>query len=395
MEVHPNTVKFNHNFLIQEDDIERAGLTALMQKLPGYDTLNFKYDKIFFVDGMRLLYPIVLRVGHAKGLLFACPDGNVIRETMNPYEPSTFWTREDILAKKLAPYSETPAPFDHCPILRDGLRTPMSPETQALLRYYISLRALDTDLTKYRLEFANVKHLKRALKLLEPDAVELADPCMCECTAGLEATTGSDLPVEVPSEGAQYALTAHLEQERMESTSVVPTDSDPSQSDGTDQGSPTTSYKSESDSVDQHQGDSAYPSSIFMYRSHSQSVIEKGIRDLNTLLTRKAAVKSRVEARRRLADYKDFEALKVMQLGPHRKADVENCMHEAKEIRNLARLDELEAEMIDRAFATAMGGTVPNETPKQSNIDHLTRDGVKGLSQEEQESRLNRGFTHG
>jgi hypothetical protein len=446
-----NAAKFIQDFQTQKECIERAGLRPFLEKLPGYETLSYKFGRTFLIDGMRLTYPAVVYIGHAKGgPLYACPDGNVIRAAMTPEGRSAFWKYKDALGSNMAPCSETPEPFANCPALRAGLTTPMTQEAQALIRYYISLRGVNTDLFKFGLQIADVKHLEHAVRLLYPEAAVLnkqsvfeldkqhvpepdkqstselnkqsASEFVRQSMRDLQAEPGHLIGVATSSEDSQstqFTQFTHStqstqstqssqstqptqstfvgtpEEERMDWLSTVPTNGDPSQSGGADKDSLTRSYDSDSGDVGQSQGDSAQPLSVFVSRSHSPSVIAQEIRDLNELLKRKAYIQSQVRARRHLADYKDFEARKVMRLEPHCKTDIEHCMDEAAKIRRLASLDEREIESIDLLLARAMGGTVPLEPPQLSNIAHLTADGVKGITQAEQESRMPRAFSYG
>lgn len=120
---HPNTVKFKRNMSAQDALINNVKLRYVASTLPGYEDLFYGYDKAFWVDGMWL-YPIVLCVGYAGGSLWACPDGNAIRERRTPKDLSIFWTAHTLLDTPLAPASKTPDPFGRSPVLRDGLITP-------------------------------------------------------------------------------------------------------------------------------------------------------------------------------------------------------------------------------------------------------------------------------
>lgn len=164
---HPNTAKFERNMAVQDRVIDSVKLRHIVLTLPGYETLSYAYDKTFWVDGMRLSYPIVICVGYAKGSLWASPDGNVIRETKKPFDEwSIFWTTDTAAEIPLAPFSKVPDPFDKCAVLRDGLKTPMGAESQALVRYYTTLRAQDSGLTKYSIEFPDLAVLLNVLRLL-------------------------------------------------------------------------------------------------------------------------------------------------------------------------------------------------------------------------------------
>lgn len=152
---------------VQDRVIDSVKLRHIVLTLPGYETLSYAYDKTFWVDGMRLSYPIVICVGYAKGSLWASPDGNVIRETKKPFDEwSIFWTTDTAAEIPLAPFSKVPDPFDKCAVLRDGLKTPMGAESQALVRYYTTLRAQDSGLTKYSIEFPDLAVLLNVLRLL-------------------------------------------------------------------------------------------------------------------------------------------------------------------------------------------------------------------------------------
>jgi hypothetical protein len=129
LKTHPHCVRFSRHWQLQEDLLDEANLRSLVRKLPQNDTFCFAFDKTFSFEGKRLTYPIAMYIGCATGSLWACPDGNVVRETIHPFKQGPqFWTIE---GRKIHPhraFSGILPPFCMSPVLRDGLKSPMSPK---------------------------------------------------------------------------------------------------------------------------------------------------------------------------------------------------------------------------------------------------------------------------
>jgi len=217
--LHPNTNWFNYMFQQLQDQIESLGMTQIVKNLPGEDTLVFAKNRRFVIDDVTYFYPIALYLGKLSdgGKLWACPDGNVIRERSHPNDTSRLWTLADrdmqrhIRRWVINDEGEAtlrdglPAPFDQYPVLWNGLTSPMSPRVHALVRFYINLHALGTDITKHRLEFPDLDALVDALKLLAPadivkEMIEAAD------VGAVDGTNGEKLESVAPAEASSPAL---------------------------------------------------------------------------------------------------------------------------------------------------------------------------------------------
>jgi hypothetical protein len=103
---HPNTNKFREDIETQADRLRQAGYNAMPGDL---DTLRCDFNKRFRVDNLVFLYSVVICIGFAKDLLYACPDGNVIRETIRPFhETFILYTRKTKAEISLASFNRYP-----------------------------------------------------------------------------------------------------------------------------------------------------------------------------------------------------------------------------------------------------------------------------------------------
>jgi hypothetical protein len=338
----PYTVQFARSFESQLSRIKKANLNLLADKIPGYDTLSFQYNKVFWVDGARLSYPIVLAIGFAKGCVWACLDGVAIRETLKPKEPSHFWTETALAKYPIASYGQIPEPFGSCEILRAGLFTPMSPENQALVRYFTILHAKDTGLTKHRLEFPDFEALEEAFRLLTPNAAEHVE----SSDARIEDSDATKiLSREDDYIGPVVSPARHR-------THTSPPGPQP-------------------------------PVQPIVPRQDSEAPIpdEKRQRDINTVLSHKRHIKTQVENQYRLADYKDYEARRLLNMGEQWVKDANECLKKARKARMLAKEEQMEVDAIDKLLERELGGDLPmeNTASQGSRVAHLTPYGVKGL----------------
>jgi hypothetical protein len=352
----PYTVQFARSFERQRSRINEANVAPMADNIPGYDALSFQYNKVLLVDGAKLVYPVVLSIGFAKGRLYACPDGVTIRETLNPKESSQFWTEAELVKYPLASFGQIPEPFSCCPALRAGLFSPMSLETQALVRYLIILHAKDTELTKHRLEFPDFEALEKAFRLLTRKAAERDDETATR--------TNCDEPGDAEIEGS--GATGHSSREDDGIAPVVSLTCHSTQTSPPDLEPPVQP-------IVPHQ------------HSESQTHDEKRERDLNTLLSRRRHTKIQVEIQYRLADYKDYETRRLLHMGEQWAGDADKCLKEARKARILAKEEQLEIDAIDKLLEKELGGDSPMDKPtfQGSRIAHLTLYGVKGLGREE------------
>jgi hypothetical protein len=347
----PYTIQFVRNFESQLDRIQKANLNDLAEEIPGLNALDFQYDKVFRVDGLRLSYPIVLSVGFGNGFLWACPDGITIRETKRPEQPSHFWTASDLALNPLASFGDIPDPFKSSPTLRTGLFTPMSPEVQALVRYFTVLRAKDTDLTKHRLEFPDFEDLKRAIRVLTPNAAEH------DKSTHVDRDKPNDTEIDNDA----------TENLSLEDDDIGPAVSPiPRSTQTSPLGPPICPI------VPHHDFESPDPD-------------EKRQKDLNKILLNKRHIKTQVEKQCRLASYKIYEARKLLKMGERWLKDADDCLKEAGKARLLAKEEQMEIDAIDALLVKALGGDSPTEhtTSQGSRVTHLTRYGVKDLGEKE------------
>jgi hypothetical protein len=347
----PYTIQFVRNFESQLDRIQKANPNDLAEGIPGLNALSFQYDKVFRVDGIKLSYPIVLSVGFGNGFLLACPDGITIRETKRPEHPSHFWTASDLALNPLASFGDIPEPFRSSPTLRAGLLTPMSPEVQALVRYFTVLRAKDTDLTKHRLEFPDFEDLKRAIRLLTPNAAEHDESTRVDRNEPNDTEIDNDATEILSLEDDEIGpVVSPIHR----STQISPL------------GPPICPIVPHND-------------------LESPDPDEKRQKDLNKILLDKRHIKRQVEKQCRLADYKIYEATKLLKMGERWLKDAYDCLKEAGKARLLAKEEQMEIDAIDALLVKALGGDSPTEHTnlQRSRVTHLTRYGVKDLGEKE------------
>jgi hypothetical protein len=220
----------------------------------------------------------------------------------------------------------------------------------------ITLHAKDTELTKHRLEFPDFEALERAFRLLTPNAAERDDETATR--------TNCDEPGDAEIEGS--GATGHSSREddniapvvllTCHSTQTLPPDLVPLVQ-----------------LIVPHQD------------SETQTHDEKRERDLNKLLSCRRHTKTQVENQYRLADYKDYEARRLLHMGEQWAGDADKCLKEARKARILAKEEQLEIDAIDKLLEKELGGDSPMDKPtfQGSRIAHLTLYGVKGLGREE------------
>ncbi|OAL02787.1 hypothetical protein IQ06DRAFT_345776 [Phaeosphaeriaceae sp. SRC1lsM3a] len=346
---HPNTAKFERNMAVQDRVIDSVKLRHIVLTLPGYETLSYAYDKTFWVDGMRLSYPIVICVGYAKGSLWASPDGNVIRETKKPFDEwSIFWTTDTAAEIPLAPFSKVPDPFDKCAVLRDGLKTPMGAESQALVRYYTTLRAQDSGLTKYSIEFPDLAVLLNVLRLLAlPGGDDRYNFPKDLLEQGLKPQKVSELP---PSPNAAKEL---LTQDCVTWSKGLLTTHNHMQT-----SSPKLVACNESLESPHNKG-------------YTDEVLTKHRIDLAALLERKADIQKKIDERHKSADDEDDKANTMLRQRRFQEGDARKCLEEARRLRSMARNDQMEIDAIDSHLATALYWIQPTSL-SASNRDHPT-----------------------
>jgi hypothetical protein len=178
-------VEFEGKFRTLKTRLSEAGMEDALRNIPELKNLRFEVSKVFRVGGLAFKYPFVIHIGEWGGDHWACPDGKVFQEQLGAYGSSVYWTAE--MMNDYAP--PRPAPFNVSAALEAGLITPMTPETLALVRFYIVRQANKTNQKTRRLDFPNFDNLMAALR-------EVSTP-MATATSGVvsdpvvRATSGS------------------------------------------------------------------------------------------------------------------------------------------------------------------------------------------------------------
>jgi hypothetical protein len=194
----------------------------------------------------------------------------------------------------------------------------MSPENQALLRYFTILHAKDTGLIKHRLEFPDFEALEKAFRLLTPNAAEPDDE---------PSKAGSEVSGAIKTLSREDDDTGPFVSPACHRTLTSPPGPEP-------------------------------PVQPIAPHQHSEAPIhdEKCQRDLNTLLSRKRHIKTQVKNQYRLADYKDYEARRLLYMGKQSVKDADECLKEAPKARMLAKEEQIEIDTIDKLLEKELGG---------------------------------------
>jgi hypothetical protein len=172
--MHPNTemfVKQLHDLHVRlTSDPDLKGLD-----MPEADDLSYKYNQTIQIDGIDYEVSVVIWLGVALGrvCIYACLDGKVVLQPLTTGKPAELWTKEHAVS---IPHT-TNKVFKRVKKLLDGLVTPMSRETKALVQYYINLEMIGNALSEHGLPFpeteATVAALKMFVTLIEDQPTKL------------------------------------------------------------------------------------------------------------------------------------------------------------------------------------------------------------------------------
>ncbi|KAF2029015.1 hypothetical protein EK21DRAFT_90226 [Setomelanomma holmii] len=126
----PEVISFDKQYRELWARVRQEQLGAVLSGLPPNDPVQFADGRVFIINGRAYNYLLLLDMGRSIVRTWACSDGNVIQEPVGPFGTTRFWTGQAGLV--LHP----PRPFD-TPGFREGLKTPTSPETLPLVRFYM------------------------------------------------------------------------------------------------------------------------------------------------------------------------------------------------------------------------------------------------------------------
>ncbi|KAH7074348.1 hypothetical protein BKA63DRAFT_566030 [Paraphoma chrysanthemicola] len=152
-----NPPSFNSRYRAMEAHLRQKGLLDQLDQLPPDEDMRFLDDKSFRIAGITHTYSVVMEVGRSFGLNWAAANGDIIQEQAGPLGTTKFWTRDSGLILY------APAPFD-TPGIREGLATPMAPETLALIRFYLVQYIRRRNKKDQTLAFPDLEDLSKALR---------------------------------------------------------------------------------------------------------------------------------------------------------------------------------------------------------------------------------------